>query len=118
MTREEAIALHDSGFWKDMTYEERARFQLFERKLCMPFGVFHEAIEKALGRPVYIHEFGSSNVNNLKKELLGEAPAPTLEDIINMIPEEKRVFIFHPDYPLPDADRTSGQVTGQEVKDA
>ena len=92
MTRDEAIALHDSKFWEAMSYEERAKFQLFERRLCMPFDVFHEAIEKTLGRPVYTHEFGL-NIDGLKKELLGETPPPTMEDIINMIPEEKRVLV-------------------------
>jgi hypothetical protein len=96
VTKEEAIALYDSKFWESMTYEERAKFQLFERKLCMPFGVFHEAIEKTLGRPVYTHEFGL-NIDGLKKELLGEAPAPTMEEIINMIPEDKRIVVVSHD---------------------
>lgn len=67
MTRKEAIALHDSKFWETMSFEERAKFQLFEAKLCVPFNVFHEAVEKTLGRSVWIHEFGSSNVENLRK---------------------------------------------------
>lgn len=92
MTKQEAIALYDTQFWEAMSYEERAKFQLFERRLCMPFDVFHEAIEKTLGRPVYTHEFGL-NMEGLRKELLGETPAPTMEDIINMIPEEKRVLV-------------------------
>lgn len=92
MTKEEAIKLHDSGFWKDMSYEERAKFQLFEPLLCMPFGVFHEAVEKALGRPVYTHEFGT-NMDGLRRELLGERPAPTLEEIIDLIPKDKQLII-------------------------
>lgn len=95
MTKEQAIGLYESNFWEDMTYAERAKFQMFEEKLCMPFGVFHEAVEKALGRPVFTHEFGI-NMDGLKKELLGEMDAPTLEDIINMIPESKRVIVVTP----------------------
>ena len=60
MTKEQAIALHDSGFWREMTLEDRARFQLHEPRLCMPFDVFHEAVEKTLGRPVFTHEFADS----------------------------------------------------------
>jgi hypothetical protein len=112
VSREEAIALYDSGFWKEMDYKERAKFQLFEKLLCMPFGVFHEAVEKALGRPVYTHEFGSGNINNLQRELLGEAPAPTLEEIVSLIPKDKQLLIavtnedwerHKDDCPLPDA---------------
>jgi hypothetical protein len=93
MTRDEAIALYESGFWKEMDFEQRATFQLWEEKLCMPFDVFHEAVTKALGRDVYTHEFSSSNVENLKQELLGLRPVPTMEDILNLIPEEKRILM-------------------------
>ena len=30
---------------------------MFESKLCMPFSIFQEAVEKTLGRPVWTHEF-------------------------------------------------------------
>ena len=93
VTKEEAVALADSKFWESMTLKERATFQMFEERLCMPFDIFHEAVEKTLGRPVFTHEFGL-NIEGLKKELLGEEKAPSLEDIINMIPEEKRLVVF------------------------
>lgn len=92
MTKDEAIKLYESKFWETMTYEERAKFQLFEKLLCMPFDVFHEAIEKTLGRPVWTHEFVG---DHLKKELLGQSPAPSMEDIINMIPADKRMIVVH-----------------------
>ena len=95
MTKKEAIALHDSKFWEPMTYAERAKFQLFEPKLCMPFGVFHEAVEKALGRPVFTHEFGL-NLDGLKRELLQISPAPTMEEIIDLVPAEKRIIVEIP----------------------
>jgi len=57
MTKEEAVSLYNSGWWKDKTPEETAEFQLNEEKLCCPFEVFHEAVEKYLGRPVWTHEF-------------------------------------------------------------
>jgi len=92
MTKEEAIKLAESGFWETMTDRERATFQLFEDRLCMPFGVFHAAIEKTLGRPVYTHEFGLDRVG-LQRELLGDRPTPTIEDILNLIPADKRVVV-------------------------
>lgn len=93
MTKEEAIKLFKSEFWKDLSYKEIAIFQLFEDRLCMPFGIFHEAIEKTLNRPVFTHEFGL-NREGLKKELLGESPSPTFEDIINLIPKNKRIALI------------------------
>jgi hypothetical protein len=92
LTRDEAVALYNSGFWKQMSHEEIAKFQLIEDRLCMPFEVFHKAIEKALGRPVWTHEFGL-NREGLIKELFQGVPTPTPEEIINLIPEEKRIVI-------------------------
>ena len=92
-TKEEAIAIAESGVWKDLDDEEIVKMQLFQRKLCMDFSRFHEAMEKVLDRPVYIHEFASSNYNNLIEEYLGEKDSPSFEDIINLIPEEKRIVI-------------------------
>ncbi|OBR54135.1 hypothetical protein [Paraburkholderia tropica] len=92
MTQDEAISLYESGFWKSMSHRDRAMFQMFERRLCMPFSVFHEAIEKTLGRPVFTHEFGL-NREGLQKELMCEAPAPTMEEIMNLIPAEKRLIV-------------------------
>jgi hypothetical protein len=92
MTKEQAIALAESEFWKEMSYRERATFQLFEELLCMPFEVFHEAVEKTLGRPVFSHEFGM-NWEGLKSELIGAKSPPTIDEILNMIPEEKRIVM-------------------------
>lgn len=92
MTKETAVALYESKFWLTMTHRERAEFQLFTDLLCMPFDVFHEAMEKALGRPVFTHEFGL-NREGLEAELMGQAPAPSLDDIINLIPADKRVIV-------------------------
>ena len=92
MTREQAVALFNSKFWEEMSDREKATFQLFEERLCMPFEVFHEAMEKTLGRPIFTHEFGL-NAEGLKAELLGERDAPSLEEIINLIPEEKRILV-------------------------
>ena len=92
MNKEQAIALHDSKFWEAMDHRQRAEFQIFEELLCMPFDVFHKAIETALKRPVWTHEFGL-NRDGLKAELLGERPAPSMAEIIDLIPAEKRLVI-------------------------
>lgn len=92
LTRDQAIAFADSKCYENWTSQEIVNFQLFQERMCMPFDVFHEAIEKVLNRPVYTHEFAF--MDNLVKEFLGERPAPTLEEIMDMIPEEKRVVIF------------------------
>lgn len=91
MTKEEAVALFESKFWETMDHRARAMFQLHEDRLCMPFDVFHEAVEKALGRPVWTHEFAFRD--GLRKEFLGERAAPTFEEICDLIPAEKRVVI-------------------------
>ncbi len=92
MTREEAVKLYDSKWWEGQSDYDLAKFQLFEDRLCMPFEVFHKAISLALGRDVYTHEFGL-NREGLQKELLGELPPPTLEEVIGLIPPEKLMVL-------------------------
>lgn len=70
MTKDEAIKFYDTQEWSDMTYLERAVFQINEPRLCMPFAIFHMAVEKSLNRPVWSHEFSNTKrVRAMKKEL-------------------------------------------------
>lgn len=92
---ERAISLFNSSWWKEKSFRERAEFQLFTDELCMPFYIFHEAIEKTLGRSVWANEFDLS-FDVLAAEILGEKTAPTMEEIINLIPEEKRILVVAP----------------------
>lgn len=92
ITKEQAIQLAGSNFWESMSPREIAVFQMNTKCLCMPFTVFHEALEKALERPVWTHELGV-NADGIRKELNGEVSAPTMEEIINMIPAEKRMIV-------------------------
>jgi hypothetical protein len=48
--------------------------------------------KKAPGRPAWTHKFGL-NREGLIKELFHGAPAPTMEEIIILIPEGKRILI-------------------------
>jgi hypothetical protein len=91
LTKEQAIAFYNSGEWKEWSKEQIARFQLYQECLFVPFDVFHEAIENELGRPVFTHEFAF--IDQLRKEYEGKKPAPTLEEIVNLIPVEKRIII-------------------------
>lgn len=93
MTKQQAVKLAESKFWEDMSFEEIAKFQLFTKLLCMPFSVFHNAMEKTLKRSIFTHEFGL-NLDGIKKELLGEKQAPTIEELIAMIPKEKRIIVL------------------------
>ncbi len=68
MTKDQAIAKSRTEFWKDMNYRQIAEFQIMEDKLCMPFSIFHEAVEKTVGRSVFTHEFGL-NVEGIKEEI-------------------------------------------------
>lgn len=74
MTKAEALELVDSGWWEGRPVEEVARWQLEESRLCMPFGDFHKAVEEALGRSVWTHEF--ADPKRLLAELDGDEPTP------------------------------------------
>lgn len=90
--KEAAIALSETNWWEQCDHREIARRQLFTTELCCPFDVFHEAVEKSLGRPVWTHEFGL-NYDGICREFLGEQQPPTLQEIVDLIPEEKRVLV-------------------------
>jgi hypothetical protein len=93
MTKKQAVALAESCWWVGKSSRDLAMFQLHEPLLCMPFDVFHKAVEEALQRPVFTHEFGL-NWEGLKKELLGETEHPSLEQVFDLIPKDKRLLIL------------------------
>lgn len=93
ISREAAIKLCESNWWEGKSHREIAEFQLFTKELSVPFNVFHEAIEKSLGRPVFTHEFGLA-FDYIVDEFLGNAPAPSFEQILSLIPEEKRILVY------------------------
>lgn len=91
LTEQQAIDLYNSNFWETLSNFDRVQFQLFTERLCMPFDIYHKALEIVLKRAVFIHELVISH--NLQQEFLGETPPPTLENIINLIPVEKRMIV-------------------------
>ena len=92
ITKEQALAKYYSKWWLTATPEEIVRFQLFTDLLCLPMDKFHEAVEKCLGRPVWTHEF-ELNTDGLQKEFLGEKQAPTMEEILELIPKDKIIIV-------------------------
>lgn len=90
--REKAIELFHSKWWEGKSSRHLAKFQLFTDELSMPFEVFHKALEETLGRPVWTHEL-AMNFDGIAMEILGEKDAPTMEEIIGLIPEEKRILV-------------------------
>ena len=74
MTKEEAIALAETGWWKDKPARDVALWQLNEPLMCMAFGDFHGAVEEAIGRPVWTHEF--VNPQSLMDEIRGLVDSP------------------------------------------
>jgi hypothetical protein len=93
MTKEQAVALAQSDWWVGKSSRDIAMFQLHEPLLCMPFFVFHKALEEALKRPVFTHEFGL-NWKGLQRELRGETEQPSMEQILGLIPKDKRLLIL------------------------
>jgi hypothetical protein len=90
--KQAALALAASQWWEGKPHREIAEFQMFTDELSMPFGVFHEALEKTLGRPVWTHEM-ALNWDGIARELMGERPSPSMQEIINLIPEDKRILV-------------------------
>lgn len=92
ITGKQARELYNSEFYKKLSHYDIVKFQLFEPMLCMPFDIFHEAVEKVLKRPVFTHEFAF--IDSLKKEFLGEKTPPTFKEIMDLIPEDKRIIVL------------------------
>ncbi len=89
MDKEQAIIKAESKWWIGKTAHEIVSFQLYEDRLCMPFGDFHEAVEKALGRPVWTHEF--ADTKGLQIEFEGKRKPETnpIESAIRIISQVK-----------------------------
>lgn len=87
---DDAVAIHDSGIWKEWTSEQVVKFQLFQDLLCMPFDHFHKCIQEVLDRPVFTHEFMFRD--ELIKEFIGEKEPPTFEEILSLIPKDKLII--------------------------
>ena len=90
--KKKAVDLAETNWWELCESREIAEFQLFTEELCRPFEVFHKAVEDSLGRSVWTHELGM-NWEGITAEFLGEREPPSIDQIVNLIPEEKRLVI-------------------------
>lgn len=78
---------------ESMTGDERAaELEGWVGILEIPFDLMHQRFEELVGRPVYTHELGL-NWEGLVEEARNPRNRPTVEQIINLIPEEKRIVI-------------------------
>ena len=91
LTEEQAKRFYESKVWESWTDRQVVEFQLFQKKLAIPFPRFHEAMGKVLKRPVYTTEFAFADL--LRQEFLGDKEPPTLQEIMELIPKDKRVII-------------------------
>ena len=91
LTKEQAKRFYDSKVWESWTDRQIVEFQLFQKKLALPFSRFHEAVEKVLKRSIYTCEFAFGDL--LKQEFLGDKEPPTLQEIMELIPKDKRIII-------------------------
>jgi hypothetical protein len=89
LTKDQAVAFATSEAYKTMNHKQIAEFQINQKCLCMPFRIFHEAVEKVLNRPVFTHEFGSLGIDGIRAEIMQGAKPPSFEDIIKLLPKEK-----------------------------
>ena len=92
LTEQEAINFANNKLYEKMSEKERAIFQMTQDRLCMPFDVFHEAVEHTLGRPVFTHELALTR-EGILKELNGESEPPTFQEILDLIPKDKQVIV-------------------------
>jgi len=90
LNKEQAIAYAESREWEKLDDRTLALFQLDQKLLCVPFDRFHQAVERSCGRPVYSHELGLYR-DELFSEILGDRPAPSLDEIMSLLPANKTI---------------------------
>lgn len=95
LTFTQAIEVAASRWWVTATDDQIVRFQLFEERLCMPFNVFHQIVERVLRRPIWSHEFACPG--RLREEYLGGRPAPTFEELLAQLPALKTIVVVDDD---------------------
>ncbi len=91
LNKEEAVRFYKSGEWKKWSNEDIVKLQLFQNCLCVSFERFYKAIEKVLERPVWTHEF--AYIELLQEEYYKLKGKPSMKEIVNLIPKEKRVIV-------------------------
>lgn len=89
---EDALKMIKSKWWKGKTKVEIATVQLFTDKLiCKDFGVFQSAMDEAIQRPTWTHEYGF-NTEGLRKEFIDLHGQPTKADLARLTGVSADVF--------------------------
>jgi len=95
-----AMEKYNDPWWEKSEASARiGELQLQEERLLVDFGLFHKSLEMFMGRPVWTHELAHP------QELLAEkrdATPASMKEIIEKIPEEKRLTVVIPDKPCED----------------
>ncbi len=83
--KEKAIKLYKNNWWIFCRNPRViAEMGLRTAELCLPFDILQEKTEKALGRPVWTHEFAS--LENLLSEFYGDKEWKSYEEVYQDIP--------------------------------
>lgn len=61
LTKKEAIMICENKLYEGMSDLALVDFQIHQDRLCMPFDLFHEKVEKVLGHPVWTHQFADQD---------------------------------------------------------
>jgi hypothetical protein len=91
VTVDDAKLIAESKIWENWSAYQKAQFQMEQDLLCMPFGEFHKAMEDALGRPVFTHEFAYRD--HLRDELNLRKPTSTLDEVVGLLPQDKVILV-------------------------
>ena len=89
-TEKQALAFFESKRWESMSFKVRALFQLQQERLCMTFDVFHEAVQKTVGRPVFSHEFNGFNADGLLVEVQRACDAADHQAVRDALADQDR----------------------------
>jgi hypothetical protein len=92
LTETQAVELCKRKWWLDLDKIAVVQFQLSQNKLCCDFAYFHSAVEEALGRSVWTHEF--ANPDLLWEELHEKRNPPSLEEIVSLLPVKDLVLVW------------------------
>jgi hypothetical protein len=84
-TREQAVQLAKTGWWKNKPAKLIALFQLQEPHLCMDFSAFQDAVQEFSDSSLSTIAF--TNPEGLLRMVSGGEPVPSLIELAKQIPE-------------------------------
>ena len=92
LSKLQITAFIEQRLWESMTFEELAKFQVTQETLCVPFGVYRNAAERTLGRPLLNLQLVTGR-ERVKGELFGGTPPESVREVIDIIPLHKRMIL-------------------------